>query len=836
MKKLYLTILLSVICHLSSAICLNAGMLVVADFENGADPLTVDPDSNTSSTDVSVVTGTYVAHVDSMSAHGNVGYCLKIVHLNTNTGWFRLEFDDTYANIISTYNESGTYKSLSFWVRGENGGETFEINLRADGGVESDWRPHITHFLPGGITTSWQKVVVPVETLVQGYSPTNAQKVDGVIFNFRNLCPAATIYIDDVIFHTALAPVYVDTFEDGSAPNAWNSSHGNYVDGGTSSGAFTNMYVSTQSYPSDSGGYSLQVIWSTGNSAGVTDSAAFISGIIERADYGIDMSKCDTISCEVKADADGVGQILGLGLYADPGDGEEKIVVSTTVLTTSWQSVTRTFSTDLPTITNTDICDFELWVCNQDPARGGVFQSTAGFTFYVDNICFKDTNSPTIPGSFKDDGNTITDNHAFGAVNVLTVTADAVGTDATIESIRFEHDNMTSGATWYVIAIDTDTSDSTYTATWDISGLTSGSTYRIRAIAMDIAGNESSLTYTGCSLDNVSPSDINDLSAAAGTNDGEIDIKWTSPGDDADSGALTGKYKVEYSSDSSYVSWSTTTAQIDISTSGVTPSSEQSYTISGLVHTTTYYIKIWTADESANWSNASSTASALAVGQVIISTSGGTVYYKDGVTNVFIPLGAIDSDITITITAPDINDTSAVPNATLPATRTRPLSAYEFGPVNTVFKKPVSLTLLYPETAGVDETTLKIFWWDGFAWRYIGGSVDSTNNTVSVEVRHFSKYAVLPAGALSASDYRPKRKIITPFLVDGWNDYIQFDGLSGNFTIRIYDITGRKVRTIRDVPIWEGYDDDGNIVESGVYIYQFKVGGELISGTVTVAK
>lgn len=835
MKKLCLIILLSSIFHLLSSIFLHAGTFVAADFENGADPLTVDPQGGVTSTSVADATGTYTAHSEATPAHGNAGYCLKIQHLNTNTVWAVLGFDDTFINVVSTFNTGGTYKALSFWVRGASGGETFEINLRASGGVESDWRPHITHFLPAGITTSWQKVVVPVAALISGFSPTNAQQIDGIVFNFRNLCPAEVIYIDDVVFHTAAAPVYVDSFEDGAAPNAWNGSHGGYIDPG-SSGTLTNMYVSSESY---SGSYSLQVIWSTGSTDGVADNSAYISGIMARLGSGINMSECDTVSCEVKADASvGGEQTLGLGLYSDNGGGQEKIAYSTITLTTAWQSFARTFSADFPNISSTNVCDFELWICNQYAPRDALFSNTTGFTFYIDNICFKDTASPAAPTVFRDDGNTIANSHVFGSSNALTVTAGSAGADATIESVRFEHDNMTSGATWYVIDIDTDTADTTYTTTWNVAGLTNGATYRVRVVAMDIAGNENVLTYTGCSIneDITAPSAIADLSASPGSLDGGIDIMWTAPGDDGDSGTLTGTYKIEYSTDDLYVAWSTSTAQAAVSVSGITPSSQQSCTISGLTYNATYYIKIWTADEIENWSVASNTATAMAVGAVSIGAGGGTVYYKDGITNVFIPAGAVDANITVTISAANINDTAAVPNASLPATRTRPLSAYEFGPDGTVFRKPVSLVLMYPQTAGIDEDTLKVFWWDGFVWSYVGGTVDSANNTVSAEVMHFSKYAVLPSGALSVDDYRPKRKIITPYRVDGWNDYIQFDGMSGVFEIKIYDITGKKVRTINNIPLWNGFDDDGNIVESGVYIYQFKAAGKLISGTVTVAK
>jgi len=44
--------------------------------------------------------------------------------------------------------------------------------------------------------------------------------------------------------------------------------------------------------------------------------------------------------------------------------------------------------------------------------------------------------------------------------------------------------------------------------------------------------------------------------------------------------------------------------------------------------------------------------------------------------------------------------------------------------------------------------------------------------------------------------------------------------------IKIFDITGRKIRSVSaGTGKWDGKDDGGTIVESGVYIYQFTVDG-----------
>ncbi len=64
---------------------------------------------------------------------------------------------------------------------------------------------------------------------------------------------------------------------------------------------------------------------------------------------------------------------------------------------------------------------------------------------------------------------------------------------------------------------------------------------------------------------------------------------------------------------------------------------------------------------------------------------------------------------------------------------------------------------------------------------------------------------------------------------------------SGEFTVLIYDIDGMLVKTLVALPgetelTWDGRDETGEIVESGVYVYQLQVGENFKTGTVIVAK
>ena len=64
---------------------------------------------------------------------------------------------------------------------------------------------------------------------------------------------------------------------------------------------------------------------------------------------------------------------------------------------------------------------------------------------------------------------------------------------------------------------------------------------------------------------------------------------------------------------------------------------------------------------------------------------------------------------------------------------------------------------------------------------------------------------------------------------------------SGEFTVHIYDIDGMLVKTLTALPgetklTWDGRDETGEIVESGVYVYQLQVAESFKTGTVIVAK
>ena len=91
------------------------------------------------------------------------------------------------------------YHKVTFRVKGESGGEDFEIKMadkkRQETGVSGS-AGQIGKFLKGGVTTEWQEVVIPLKN----FGDLNLSQMGTFTINF-NKVGEGTIYIDDLKFH-----------------------------------------------------------------------------------------------------------------------------------------------------------------------------------------------------------------------------------------------------------------------------------------------------------------------------------------------------------------------------------------------------------------------------------------------------------------------------------------------------------------------------------------------------------------------------------------------------------------------------------------------------------
>jgi hypothetical protein len=201
------------------------------------------------------------------------------------------------------------------------------------------------------------------------------------------------------------------------------------------------------------------------------------------------------------------------------------------------------------------------------------------------------------------------------------------------------------------------------------------------------------------------------------------------------------------------------------------------------------------------------------------------------------PAGSVQSGGTLQVR---LKDPATVP----PRGTQRPIRVFEFGPSDLSFLRPVPLLLPYLDQdsdgnvdgLGTKETDLRLFWYDGFEWRYVGGMVDPETNQLRAHVSRLGQYALFPfAGSPTAEDIRPKEKILT---FNGENRVLTFDTSvsDGPFDIEIFDVRGNSVRKIHNDPSWDGRDGGGNRVESGTYVYRFEGQGITLTGMIAVVR
>ena len=270
---------------------------------------------------------------------------------------------------------------------------------------------------------------------------------------------------------------------------------------------------------------------------------------------------------------------------------------------------------------------------------------------------------------------------------------------------------------------------------------------------------------------------------------------------------------------------------------------------------------------------ASATAALLLSGDALSRASipnglGGALTFDGDAGRVVLPRGAFNVDAGSAVAgsfarsaapsafaalAPPASAASALYDVSLPAG------------IPTGLARPASLSLAY-STAVADPSTLNLYWYNPAAATYVlspdvlGGApvVDAVARTVTVRVNHFSTYVLLnsAAGAIGGSPFAGGE-------LDAYNFPNPFDlsvktvttihgggtptirgtlvrvsvppGLSGSGTLKIFDITGRLLRTLDLGSLaggqvyyqnWDGRNDFGRDVASGLYLAVVEVGGK----------
>ncbi|MBN1622456.1 MAG: Ig-like domain-containing protein [Endomicrobiales bacterium] len=191
----------------------------------------------------------------------------------------------------------------------------------------------------------------------------------------------------------------------------------------------------------------------------------------------------------------------------------------------------------------------------------------------------------------------------------------------------------------------------------------------------------------------------------------------------------------------------------------------------------------------------------------------------------------------------------------------RKITAYKTGGQFTGnFQQGVNIVIPYTETINgmiqddsgylVKENSLKVYWLDEDRnlWVRIPNSqVDTSANTVTAQVSHFSLFALLGGSDTDLSGAYAYPVPWKPF--DGKDDTgtiqdgITFTNLGSEATICIYTLSGELVRALEyqyasgeEQMTWDGKNSKGEFAASGAYIYYIKNSKEHKTGKLVIIR
>lgn len=426
---------------------------------------------------------------DSADAFGNSGYSLKFQYntVSATTAICGIFMEVKRSGGVPVTISLSNYQYLTFYVRGSLGNEALKVKWEDQSGVHSPWVDS-RYYLPGGqITSSWQKVVIPL-TAFRYDKPYDETRVKTLHFYAENGfgTNSGTVWIDEILIASGASPVYIDTMELDETPfytvdldalsydiyssppapgsfsfktNTLNTDHTNYL----GSGSYRILQGRTNA------AYYGQTVWM------LTAGGA----------RGINVSACDKLQFYIKSVfARSAGR--GPNVHLDDAAGNDFMAMP--ALGASWTKVEydlKTFGADLNLA---DVRNFRLsseWVTANTNS------------FWVDEIAFIDTISPQAPTNIRVNGVRLTNNFSLGLENYITATVFSnepldPGLEAVMLEYRVNHSN------WKTVCFDHDTAGKDFTNFWSAGGLSSSDRIDLRISSIDCSANSASAVFTNC--------------------------------------------------------------------------------------------------------------------------------------------------------------------------------------------------------------------------------------------------------------------------------------------------------------------------------------------------
>jgi hypothetical protein len=145
-------------------------------------------------------------YLDPTVTRASSGHSLRVTAHREAEGFCGLWMDFyPAAEAPRQYLDASAYRYLTFWIKGQKGGEDFELELTDESNTgDDDIRPKqpLRAYLSQGVTTNWQEVVIPL-TDFRGLNP---RRLVRMTLNFTS--PGDyRFYLDDIAFRRLRASV-----------------------------------------------------------------------------------------------------------------------------------------------------------------------------------------------------------------------------------------------------------------------------------------------------------------------------------------------------------------------------------------------------------------------------------------------------------------------------------------------------------------------------------------------------------------------------------------------------------------------------------------------------
>jgi len=128
--------------------------------------------------------------------YGESGKSMRLDYNKGGTGWSG--YYSLLNQVDGEWFDLSEFDKVSFMVKGKKGGEEFELGLADRNWViigDSLKAGSVNKYLPGGVTTEWQEVVIPLEN----FGLLDLAEMGSFVINF-NVKQTGSIWVDDLKF------------------------------------------------------------------------------------------------------------------------------------------------------------------------------------------------------------------------------------------------------------------------------------------------------------------------------------------------------------------------------------------------------------------------------------------------------------------------------------------------------------------------------------------------------------------------------------------------------------------------------------------------------------